>query len=167
MNLIEKYEEIRTVSPIPKLVWMILLISIRDKCKVLTLELKRNDGEHMTITMDGEHEMVPPPRHLSCTILDMVCRIGREAAKNQKSSFGFLYTETGSGQTLQWLTCYDNEDAPGTELDTLMQKIVDEETAAEELKTQEKRRRELQKQSMIGIIITLTAIIFIMSYLAS
>ena len=72
----------------------------------MTFSRKRGE-EEVVVKLNDEHEMVPPPRMLFPRIMKVLRWVGRKAAENPKSSFRFVYTETGDESRLEWFISHD------------------------------------------------------------
>ena len=138
IDLFNNFPQIWNTSPVLRIVWMILLLAIKDKCKIVTFSRKR--GKRGIVKAD-EYCMVPPPRHLFSQIIRILRHIGRDTTKNPQSPFHFTYTETGQEQKLDWFIDYDTTCDIGGELNDLMQKVHNAEETYRKLKNDNRRRK--------------------------
>lgn len=167
MNLLTENSQLMYASPVTKILWMMLLLAVRDRRKVITFSRKRGKRK-MVVKLDNEHDMVPPPRHLYSRIVAILRRIGRDAGKNPHSAFNFLYTETGQEQKLEWFINHEAAHDLKEELNGLLQKVHDAEEADRKQKNDERARQVRRKRWIIGsvtlgvvaIIVTLTVLLF-------
>lgn len=152
-NIYDANPQIHYASPVLKILWMILLLAIRDKSKVITFSRKRGKRD-MVVKLDNEHDMVPPPRHLFSRIVNVLRQIGRDATKNPQSSFQFTYTETGQEQKFDWFINHDTTNDLNAELNKLMQKVLDvEELDRKEWHEKQKRRTRRKRWGIGGLIV--------------
>lgn len=164
VDLFKKYPQVFFASPVLKITWMILLVAIRHKCGVISFSRERG-GKGMTVKLDNEHDMVPPPRHLFPQIVKVLRRVGRDAIKNSKSPFQFTYIETGQEQKLDWSINYNAAPDVDAELNNLMQKIHKAEEAERKL-WNEKRKRQIQRKRCVAAgIFALAILVFSISLL--
>ncbi len=137
-----------TLDPVSKIIWLTLLLAIRDKNKLVTFSQQRGKRK-MTMMLDNELEMVPPPTHLAAGIFRMLRRLGRDNARYKKGPFSFTYTETGHEKKLEWLINYDNDNDPVSHLDVSIQNMIEkkeeEESIKQNLAKQAQKKRRLRK----------------------
>lgn len=164
VDLFKKHPQVFFASPVLKIVWMILLIAIKYKCKAVSFSRKRGK-RGMAVKLDNEHDMVPPPRHLFPLITKVLRCIGRNAIKNSQSPFQFIYTETGQEQKLDWFIDYNAAPDVDAELNNLMQKIHEAEEAERKLWNEKWRRQIQRKRYVVAGIFALAILVFSTSLL--
>lgn len=153
----EENQQLRNMSPVLKLLWMILLMTIKNKYKNVTFIRKRGKKD-MEVKLDDERYFCPPPRCLFSQIVSILRRIGRKAAASPQTPFRFAYTETEQERKLAWFINYDFECNVAEELNSLMRQIYDAEEEKEKLRRDERSKRETEKKQMAIAVIILMAI---------
>lgn len=158
MNPFGKYSQIEYASPVLKILWMMLFLAIRDKCKVITFSRKRGK-RRMAAKLDNEHNILPPPRHLFSRIISMLRRIGRDTAKNPQSPFWFTYIETGQERKFDWFVNHSAQCDINAELNAFGQKIYDVEESKRKLENEIRNRQIRRKRLLVASIFVLVAVI--------
>lgn len=109
--------------------WIIFRVAIAGKNQLIVFSLGRGEKE-ISVKIDDEYDMIPPARHLFPAFIRRLRQIGRGAARDSKSHFRFVYTETGEERKLEWFINYDAEGDPLEEMHKITTGIVDTEKAA-------------------------------------
>ncbi len=157
------------MRPALKVVAITVLLAFKDKANSITFVRQRSKRLQMLYTPEGhgECEMVPPPRYLFPEIMEIFRAMGRHAAKNVESAFGFSYTENGGERKLIWLIDTNN-DAKKSEFEALLEsEYLRQETkdANKEVQRNHEKRQSVAMWSIIsflvGVIVgTLLAVAF-------
>lgn len=158
MNIFDKYPQVVFASPVLKILWIMLLLTTKNKCKAISFSRKRGK-KGMVVKLDNEHDMVPPPRHLFSQIVKVLLRIGRNAAKNPQSPFRFTYTETGQEQKLDWFINHDVAPDIDAELNNLMQKVHEAEEAERKLRNEKRRQQIRRKRCVVASVVMLAILV--------
>ena len=132
-------------SPVLKITYMLLMMAIKDRVKVLTFIRNRQKGT-ITIMADHKDELVPPPRHLSRYILRRLRRLGQFAFRDPETSFRFTFTEDGGQQRLDWFIDQNGEkELLAAELSKIAW-LSHEEEMAKLMARADKRQREARRK---------------------
>ncbi len=159
-NLLERFDAgMPNCSPTLKLVWMVLLLALKDEAGSVRFSRKQDKIVTLWYTPKncGVCEMIPPPRHLFSCTMHVLHQMGRQAAKNPDSAIAFSYSETGEEETLVLSIDHSKGEGVRTELRSLLLEIYAEEQAEEQLEEIQRRGRA-RKRQWIAATIFLVAI---------
>jgi hypothetical protein len=135
-------------NPGAKLLWMLLLLVVRDKFGRLTFSQK---GKSQIVVKMGAFKMVPAPRHLFPAFVKLARRIGHD-----NRSLDWSYTERKRTRRLKFMVDYANGD-PAVQINAAMIKLLQIEEAKRQA-----RRADLRSRCTIAALIWLVFFLLIL-----
>jgi hypothetical protein len=134
-----------------RILWMILLLMVREKRGNLILSLKGKS--EISLKMD-DTEMVPPPRYP----FPVFVKLARQITRNNRSLEWFL-TERNRTRKLKIIVNYANGD-PAAQINTAMNRVLQVEEARRQARRADLRSR-YTIAALIGLVFFLLMLVIV------
>src|SRR3989344_7654784 len=161
MDYLNRWRAMPNISPVLKLVSMILWLALRDKAESVTFIRRR--GHYLKLLYAskdyGECELVPPPRPLFPVIRKILRHLCKMEAKNPDSSFSFAYTERVDEKIFVLLIdCSKSDNVKVEQLESLLLCLYTQEEA-ERCFNEVNRKLQVDKKRWIAIAVIASIIL--------